>query len=100
MILKDESEACDQWRKKPPKQKQSQLLFCPLLPCCHGNAMHEIKIFDRSIRILPKSGISLLILPDLGQALLGNPCAFSHRQREKQEITPMVPREQLHRNLR
>lgn len=97
--------------RKPSKHKQSQFRRRALqpprsspLPRCHGNGVHGIKVFNRSIRILPRSGTSLLILPGLGQALLGNLRAFSHRGgkvgKTHSHVSQRAASGQPHRNLR
>lgn len=47
-------------------------------PHYHGNGMHQIKSFSRSIQIFPSSSLILLILPALTQALFGSLWAFPH----------------------
>lgn len=58
----------------------------------HGNGVHRIKTLNRSIRILPRTGTSLLILPGLSQALLGNLCVFFSPWRKSRKNTlPRFP---------
>lgn len=49
-------------------------------PHCHGNDMHQIKPFKRSIQIFPSTSLILLILPALTRALFGNLWALPRRR--------------------
>lgn len=111
--LKNECEACEQQReRKKTCLNKNKVIFCfphrssrsTPLSRYHGNGVHRIKTLDRSIRILPRTGTSLLILPGLSQALLGNLCVFSHRggnvRKTHSHVSQRSSPGQPHRNLR
>lgn len=82
-------------REKNPVQTKTKSFSAPRSTPrsrYHGNGVHRIKTLNRSIRILPRTGTGLLILPGLSQALLGNLCVFFSPWRKSRKNTlPRFP---------